>query len=112
MTGYPRTHTAAPRSVGRANPYEQDAPECANCGASVFAGQDVCAECESTRADAEADVDSLLAYVEAHADLHPADALLDACDEMCQGTDFDRWLPLYSAARERLSIAPARRAAA
>jgi len=84
------------------NPHAADAPEC-RCGtvipASAYYGSGLCAEC----ADAEADVQSLLAYVEARRDLHPLDALLDACDDACRGTDYDRWLPLYSAARARLS---------
>ena len=65
-------HAYTPRSV---NVDELDAPEC-RCGAGITAdayyGSGLCAEC----ADAEADVQSLLAYVEARRDLHPADALL------------------------------------
>src|SRR5690606_35895727 len=61
-------HAYTPRSV---NVDELDAPECARCGCGILAsdyyGSGLCAEC----ADAEADVQSLLAYVEARRDLHP-----------------------------------------
>lgn len=95
-------------SVRSVNVDELDAPECARCGAGITAdayyGSGLCAEC----ADAEADVQSLLAYVEARADLHPADALLDACDAACRAAgSFDAWLPLYSAGRARLAAAAA-----